>query len=428
MAPTPSSPLDGARVVLGVSGGIAAYKAAIVLRLLASRGAEVQVVRTRSVAQFVGDATWEALSGRPVLTDTFEQVDSVAHVRLGREADAVVVVPATADLMARAATGRADDMLAATLLTTRAPVAMFPAMHTEMWLHPATVANVATLRSRGVFVSDPAVGRLTGPDSGPGRLPEPDAILPLVEALLSAPVPGRRDLAGRRVVVSAGGTREQLDPVRYLGNISSGRQGWALAAAALVRGASVRLVAAPTELEQLPGLDQVDVVTTAELAAAVREGAAEADAVVMAAAVADFTAAEVATTKVKKTEEPAGDRERPFAFRRTEDVLAGLVAERGERRAADPAAGPTVIVGFAAETGDTETSAAEHARAKARRKGADLLVFNDVSGGAVFGAPHNDVTLLDAAGEVVGCSSGSKAEVAHAIWDAVAQRTAPSAV
>src|SRR4051794_17497338 len=289
------------RVVLGVAGGIAAYKACLLLRLLTETGHDVTVVPTASALEFVGAPTWAALSGRPVTSSVWDGVEAVPHVRLGREADLVVVAPATADLLARAAHGLADDLLTNTLLTARCPVLLAPAMHTEMWLHPATQANVATLRSRGVVVLDPASGRLTGPDTGPGRLPEPDAIFAAAQGLLRRGGPGP-DLAGRHVVVSAGGTREPLDPVRYLGNRSSGRQGYALATTAAAGGARVTLVAANSELPAPAGVNVARVGTAEERRQAMHASAAGADAIVMAAAVADFRPADVAVSKIKKTD------------------------------------------------------------------------------------------------------------------------------
>ncbi|MDQ0427044.1 bifunctional phosphopantothenoylcysteine decarboxylase/phosphopantothenate--cysteine ligase CoaBC [Cellulomonas iranensis] len=399
------------RVVLGVAGGIAAYKAVLLLRLLREQGHAVRVVPTRASLEFVGRATWEALSGEPVTTDVFEDVDQVAHVAIGKTADLVVVAPATADLLARAAAGRADDLLTATLLVARCPVLLAPAMHTEMWEHPATVANVATLRSRGVHVLDPASGRLTGADTGPGRLPEPEEIAAAATGLVA---PARAaDLAGTHVVVSAGGTREPLDPVRFLGNRSSGRQGVALARAAAERGARVTLVAANVTHDVLArvgaGVTVVPVETGDELRAAVRAAAAEADVVVMAAAVADYRPASVADAKLKKT----GDAP-VVALVETTDILRELVTD-------PPRAGQTVV-GFAAETGDAEGSVLEHARAKAVRKGADLLVVNPVGGGRGFGTTTNDVTVLDRAGDVVATAAGTKDEVAHVVWDAVLTR------
>jgi len=370
------------------------------------------VVPTEAALRFVGSATWAALSGHPVHTSVWDDVEGVEHVRIGQQADLVVVAPATADLLARAAAGRADDLLAAVLLTARCPVVLAPAMHTEMWQHPATRANVATLRARGVLVLDPAVGRLTGADSGPGRLPEPEALADVVTAVLHTG--GRADLAGLQVVVSAGGTREPLDPVRFLGNRSSGRQGYALASAAAARGARVTLVSANVELADPAGVEVVPVGTAVELQDAVRTAAAAADVVVMAAAVADFRPAVVASDKIKKDGSSHGTPD-PIALVRNPDVLAGLVAARAEGTLSSG----TLLVGFAAETGDADGDPLAHARAKLARKGADLLVLNDVSGGEVFGQPHNVVHLLTPDGGVTGPLSGSKAEVAHAVWDRV---------
>ncbi|MFI2752038.1 bifunctional phosphopantothenoylcysteine decarboxylase/phosphopantothenate--cysteine ligase CoaBC [Cellulomonas sp. P22] len=401
------------RIVLGVSGGIAAYKAALLLRLLTEAGHDVRVIPTRASLEFVGQATWEALSGHPVATEVFEDVPHVPHVTLGKSADLVIVAPATADLLARAATGRADDLLTATLLTARCPVLLAPAMHTEMWEHPATVANVRTLRDRGTHVLDPASGRLTGADTGPGRLPEPEVIAAAALALVGHPddAPTSGDLAGRHVVVSAGGTREPLDPVRFLGNRSSGRQGYALARTARERGARVTLVAANVDLADPEGVDVVRVETTAQLRDAVRAAAKDADVVVMAAAVADFRPATHASSKIKK--QPGGGAP-VIELVQNPDVLAELAADR--LRAGQ------VVVGFAAETGDENGSVLEHGRAKALRKGADLLVVNAVGPDRGFGTPDNDVTVLDGTGEVVAAAAGSKDAVSHTVWDAVLAR------
>jgi phosphopantothenoylcysteine decarboxylase/phosphopantothenate--cysteine ligase len=405
------------RVVLGVSGGIAAYKACLLLRLLTESGHDVTVVPTAAALEFVGAPTWAALSGHPVQASVWEGAESVPHVRLGRQAQLVVVAPATADLLARAAHGLADDLLTSTLLTAQCPVLLAPAMHTEMWLHPATQTNVATLRARGVVVLDPASGRLTGADTGPGRLPEPEAIFAAALTLLRRAGRGAApDLAGRRVVVSAGGTREPLDPVRYLGNRSSGRQGYALAATAAARGAAVTLVAANSELPAPAGVEVVSVGSAEELRRAVHAAvrSAPTDAVVMAAAVADFRPAKIAESKIKKTDDP---REVPqLELERTADVLAELVAARAPGQ---------VVVGFAAETGDDAGDVLSHARAKLARKGSDLLVVNDVSGGSVFGHPRNAVTVLDARGGARVVPEGTKEEIADVIWDAVAEVWTP---
>ena len=398
------------RVVLGVSGGIAAYKACSLLRRLTETGHAVQVVPTAAALRFVGEATWAALSGRPVATDVWAGVHEVPHVRIGQEADLVVVAPATADLLARAAHGRADDLLAAVLLTARCPVLLAPAMHTEMWEHPATQDNVATLRRRGVVVLDPASGRLTGADTGRGRLPEPEEIFAVARRLL---VRGAAvaDLAGRHVVVTAGGTREPLDPVRYLGNRSSGLQGYALAAAAVARGAKVTLVSANAALPDPAGVDVVRVGTALQLREQVLAASA-ADVVVMAAAVADFRPGRTAEHKIKKTDDP--DDAPVVRLVRNPDVLAELVARR-----AGGAGGAAVIVGFAAETGDDTGDVLHHARAKLARKGCDLLVVNDVSAGQVFGRPDTSVTLLTPGAAADPVVAGSKDDVAEAVWDAV---------
>lgn len=394
------------RVVLGVGGGVAAYKAALLLRQFTEAGHDVRVVPTPAALNFVGAATFEALSGNAVTTDVWSDVDQVAHVRIGQTADLVVVAPATADLLARAAHGRADDLLTATLLTARCPVVFAPAMHTEMWLHPATQENVATLRRHGAVVLPPAVGRLTGPDSGPGRLPEPSDIAALAGVVLghgaAALAP---DLAGRRVVISAGGTREPLDPVRYLGNRSSGRQGWALARVAAARGAEVVLVAANVEQPAPFGARVVPVGTAEELRAAML--AETGDVVVMTAAVADFRPETVAATKLKKGS--AGEP-RSVPLVRNPDVLAELVTGRVPGQ---------LVVGFAAETGDEEGDVLTHARAKLARKGCDLLVVNDVSAGQAFGRPDNAVVVLGSDGSATDIPRGSKDAVAAGIWSAV---------
>jgi phosphopantothenoylcysteine decarboxylase / phosphopantothenate---cysteine ligase len=401
------------RVVLGVSGGIAAYKACEVLRRLTESGHEVTVVPTVSALQFVGAATWEALSGRPVATEVWSDVPSVLHVRLGQQADLVLVVPTTADLMARAVHGRADDLLAATLLTARCPVVLAPAMHTEMWEHAATRANVETLRQRGVVVLDPAVGRLTGPDSGVGRLPDPAEIVEVARLVLARGAGGATtaDLLGRHVVVSAGGTREPLDPVRFLGNRSSGRQGWALARTAAARGARVTVVAANVALEDPAGSTVVRVATAAELHDAVLAAALDADAVVMAAAVADFRPVGVAGTKIKKDDE--GSVPPPIELERTADVLAELVTAR---RAGQ------VVVGFAAETGDADGDVLAHGRAKLARKGCDLLVVNEVGHGRGFEVPDNSGVVLASDGTATEVPSGPKEALADVVWDLVAAR------
>jgi len=405
------------RVVVGVGGGIAAYKVCELVRRFTESGHEVTVVPTAAALEFVGAPTWAALSGRPVAADVWSDVHEVPHVSLGRHADLVVVAPATADLLARATHGLADDLLTNVLLTATCPVVMAPAMHTEMWEHAATRANVATLRSRGVDVLEPATGRLTGADTGKGRLPEAAAIFEAAtDRLVRGAAPA--DLVGRRVVVSAGGTREPLDPVRYLGNHSSGRQGFALARAARARGAEVTLVAAHTDdLPAPPGVELVRVGTTAELREAVLDAVGglptgrPADAVVMAAAPADFRAATTGETKIKKADDGSSLR---LDLEQNPDVLHELATHR--------ATAGLVVVGFAAETGDATGTVLELARAKLARKGCDLLVVNDVSGGGVFGRDDNQAVILSTDGDPVDVPLGPKSVVAHAVWDQVAAR------
>ncbi|HEU5421208.1 MAG TPA: bifunctional phosphopantothenoylcysteine decarboxylase/phosphopantothenate--cysteine ligase CoaBC [Streptosporangiaceae bacterium] len=401
-------------MILGVSAGIAAYKACELLRLLTEAGHDVRVVPTPDSLNFVGAATWAALSGQPVTTTPWDGVEQVPHVRLGQEADLVIVAPATADLMARAAAGMSDDLLTAVLLTARCPVVMAPAMHTEMWQHPASRANVATLRDRGVIVLEPASGRLTGADSGPGRLPEPASLYAVaVRVLARGAAALTPDLAGRHVLISAGGTREELDPVRYLGNRSSGRQGYALASTAASRGAQVTVVAANTELPDPAGARVLRAGSARGLRECLLAEAPHADAIVMAAAVADFRPAQRSDTKIKKSAGPPG----PVELTENPDVLRDLVAARG-RGAARPG---QVIVGFGAETGDV----LEHGRAKLAAKGCDLLVVNQVGPGLAFGTADNEAVVLSADGPEVKVARGPKEVLADVIWDLVAQRLPP---
>ena len=398
-------------VVLGVGGGIAAYKVCEVLRGLTETGHRVRVVPTAAALNFVGAATWEALSGQPVHTDVFSDVPSVEHVRVGQQADLVIVAPATADLLAKAANGLADDMLTGTLLTARCPTVFFPAMHTEMWEHPATQANVATLRARGAVVPDPDSGRLTGVDTGKGRLAHPAEIVDLARLLLANADALPRDLEGLNVVISAGGTREPLDPVRFLGNRSSGKQGFALARVAAARGAKVTLVAGHTMTLPTPaGVELVSVSTALEMREVMVDVAKQADVVVMAAAVADFRPASFAAHKIKKT----GEGPDPIELETNPDVLAELVGQRRPDQ---------VIVGFAAETGDHSGDVLHHARAKLRRKGSDLLVVNAVGDGQAFEVEHNAGWLLAANGSETPIPFGSKSQLAAAVWDAVAALT-----
>ena len=407
MPPSPPT-----QVVLGVAGGIAAYKSCSLLRLLVESGLEVTVVPTESALRFVGTATWAALSHRPVHTQMWDAVHEVPHVRLGQQADLVVVAPATADLLAKAVHGRADDLLTSTLLTARCPVLLAPAMHTEMWEHPATRANVETLRARGAVVLEPAEGRLTGTDSGKGRLPEPGQIFEVCQVVLARGAAGLgADLAGRRVVVSAGGTREYLDPVRFLGNRSSGRQGFAVAAAAAARGATVTLVAANSALPAPAGVKVTPVVSVRDMREAVLDAARDANAVVMAAAPADFRPAVTAAHKIKKTDEVSAPT---IELVQNPDILVELARHR-------PGPGQ-VVVGFAAETGDDRGSVLEHGRAKLVRKGCDLLVVNEVGAGKGFETLDNEAVILAADGAEIVVPRGSKEALAHRIWDLVAER------
>lgn len=399
--------VDKPKVVLGVSGGIAAYKACELLRRFTESGHDVRVVPTASALHFVGAATWSALSGNPVSTEVWDAVHEVPHVRIGQRADLVVVAPATADMLAKAAHGLADDLLTNTLLTARCPVVFAPAMHTEMWEHPATQENVATLRRRGAVVIEPAVGRLTGVDTGKGRLPDPAEIFEVCRRVLARGV-REPDLAGRHVVVSAGGTREPLDPVRFLGNRSSGKQGYALARTAAARGARVTLVAANTDaLPDPAGVDVVPVGTAVQLREAVLKAAADADAVVMAAAVADFRPRAYAAGKIKKKD---GQEPEPIVLVRNPDILAEISADR-----ARPG---QVVVGFAAETDDVLANG----RTKLRRKGCDLLVVNEVGERKTFGSEENEAVVLGADGSETPVPHGPKEALADTVWDLVAER------
>ncbi|WP_269939879.1 bifunctional phosphopantothenoylcysteine decarboxylase/phosphopantothenate--cysteine ligase CoaBC [Arthrobacter sp. HY1533] len=417
-------------IVLGVGGGIAAYKSALLLRLFTEAGHRVTVIPTEASTKFVGAATWEALSRRPVTNDVFDAVDQVNHVRIGHEADLIVVAPATADLLARAAGGHADDLLTTTLLMARGPVLFAPAMHTEMWQHASTQANVATLRSRGVHVLDPAVGRLTGPDTGPGRLPEPEVIFAAAMALVGEGAPAAATpepeapgalagvLAGVRVLITAGGTREPLDPVRYLGNRSSGKQGTALAEAALAAGADVTLIHAPMEVPAPAGAKVQAIETALELRSATLAAAGVADVVIMAAAVADFRPSSISTGKIKKRDHVADP---VITLVRNPDILAEVVAHRAALNQTQ------LIVGFAAETGDDEADASTYAQAKLERKGCDLLVVNEVGPGdtgseRVFGQDSNHVEILALDGASPVQAGGSKREVADAVVQLIAQR------
>lgn len=415
------------RIVVGMTGGIAAYKAVGVARLFVTAGHDVHIVPTENALRFVGLPTLEAISRNPVTTSLYDGVDTVRHVALGQSADLIVIAPATANTIAKLANGLADDLLGTTVLASRAPLVIAPAMHTEMWQHPATVANIDTLRSRGVTIVGPESGRLTGPDQGPGRMSEPEEIVAAaLGALDGAPVRhgseaesdahgpvAPRDLEGRHVLVSAGGTREPLDPVRFIGNRSSGKQGLAIARAAAERGARVTLVAAHLDAAVAEGagslpVEVVNVETAAELETAMRSRAASADVTIMTAAVADYRPATVSETKIKKDD--SGDA-LTLTLERTPDILAGLAAERIPGR---------IVVGFAAETVPDREALLALGRAKMARKGADLLALNVVGWRTGFGSDDNAVVVIDAAGEPVAEASGSKDAVAHALLDAIA--------
>jgi phosphopantothenoylcysteine decarboxylase/phosphopantothenate--cysteine ligase len=409
--PRPSGP----RIVLGVCGGIAAYKAVELCRLLVDAGAHVVPVLTSEATRFVGELTFSALASEPVQTSLWDEDTPIPHTRLGQSADLIVVAPATAHLIARYAAGLSDDLLTATLLATRAPVLLCPAMHTEMWEHPSVRENLATLERRGVGIVPPGVGRLAGGDSGEGRLAEPADIAAAVLALVgsgaaaaAAAAAAAQDLAGLRVVVSAGGTREALDPVRYLTNRSSGKQGNALAEAAARRGALVTLVTAsalelPADVQA--SVTRVDVESAADMESALDQACREADVVIMAAAVADFRPKAVADRKLSKE-----DGLPELVLEPTPDILTGLVARRPPGQ---------VLVGFAAETDDVT----ERGRRKLQRKGVDLLVINDVSApGTGFDHDTNEVTILRADGSRIDVPLTSKYAVANAVLDSVIQQ------
>ena len=460
------------RIIVGIGGGIAAYKAAMLLRLFAKNGDEVIAMPTPNATKFVGVPTLEALSGNPVSTDVFDRVPEVNHVRQAEQADAVVVAPATADLLARLAAGRADDLLSSTVLTTHAPVILAPAMHTQMWEHPATQANVQTLRSWGYHVIEPAIGRLTGPDSGPGRMPEPEDIFAvaldviarfpkgqvhpvytpgyapteplytgteqermaaaraatLTSALLGQVDSGkatgaseslRGPLAGRLVVITAGGTREALDPVRFLGNRSTGKQGVALAEAARDLGATVHLIGANLEVPVPEGVQVTRVVSALELREATLEASAAADVLIMSAAVADFRPAEFAEFKIKKS---ADSEDAPvIQLVRNPDILREVVVRRQQaREAGESTLGPKLIVGFAAETGSAEKTPLELGREKLQRKGTDFLAVNTVGVNRGFGTDDNTITLLSTLNDEAPVFSGSKKELSVRLLEHVA--------
>ena len=470
------------RIIVGIGGGIAAYKAAMLLRLFAKNGDEVIAMPTPNATKFVGVPTLEALSGNPVSTDVFDRVPEVNHVRQAEQADAVVIAPATADLLARLAAGRADDLLSSTVLTTHAPVILAPAMHTQMWEHPATQANVQILRSWGYHVIEPAIGRLTGPDSGPGRMPEPEDIFAvaldviarfpkgqvhpvytpgyapteplytgteqermaaaraatLTSALLGKGDSGKAEpgqiepsqatgaseslhgpLSGRLVVITAGGTREALDPVRFLGNRSTGKQGVALAEAARDLGATVHLIGANLEVPAPEGVQVTRVVSALDLREATLEASAAADVLIMSAAVADFRPAEFAEFKIKKS---ADSEDAPvIQLVRNPDILREVVVRRQQaREAGESTLGPKLIVGFAAETGSAEKTPLELGREKLQRKGTDFLAVNTVGVNRGFGTDDNTITLLSTLNDEAPVFSGSKKELSVRLLEHVA--------
>lgn len=425
------------RVVLGVTGGIAAYKAVEILRSLTESGIDVTVVPTSSALRFVGEPTWSALSGSPVATDVWESPESVRHVALGQQADLVLVAPATADFLARSAHGIASDLLTNVLLTASCPVVIAPAMHTEMWQHPATQANVRLLRERGAIVLEPAVGRLTGADSGQGRLPDPAAIVDVALEVLRSKADGAahgqardaRDMRDMRVLISAGGTREPWDDVRFLGNASSGRQAFALARSALVRGARVGLVVAAVEEEPPAGCSVTRVATAEQLREAMHAAIEEQqpDVVVMAAAVADFRPERATAGKITKDSldcdsdcdsdsDSGSDTAVPeLRLERTVDVLAEMVVKRGNASA-------PLIVGFAAEVPQEGQTLEQRAIAKRAGKGCDYLVANEVTGGAVFGDTRTSVTIVDSEGVQAQATDVDKSAAGHLLWDVVLAR------
>lgn len=408
-----TNPAGGRRILVGVAGGIAAYKACHLIRDFKEHGDDVRVVPTEAALNFVGAATFEALSGHPVSTTVFDAVDEVQHVSLGQKADAVVIAPATADLIARLACGRADDLLSASVLVATCPVIIAPAMHTEMWLNPATQDNVATLRRRGITVMEPAHGRLTGTDTGAGRLPDPEQIAEFARTIIAGHCVDH-DWQGRKVVISAGGTQENLDPVRYLGNRSSGRQGFALAEIAAQRGADVTIVAGNTEALPIPaGASVVRVTSTRDMQEAMNAEAADADIIIMAAAVADYRPASVADSKMKKG---AADEDlASLELVENPDILKGLV----QRREVGEVKREAIIVGFAAETGDETTSVLEYAQQKFMKKGCDVLMANEVGEGKVFGQSTSAGWILRRSSAPVVVAPGSKQVVAAQILDVV---------
>jgi phosphopantothenoylcysteine decarboxylase/phosphopantothenate--cysteine ligase len=390
----------GREVVLGVSAGIAAYKSCDLLRRLQDQGFLVTVVPTSASLNFVGKATWEALSGRPVSTSMWENAESVSHVSLADKCDLIIVAPATADVISRIAHGRADDLLTTTVLASAAPKIIVPAMHPQMWLNPATQDNVATLRARGFLVMQPDIGRLTGKDSGIGRFPDTSTILSAVQAIAkTSPV-----LTGKKVIVSAGGTREPIDAVRFIGNRSSGRQGLAIAYEALRAGADVTVVSAATDPFELEGANIIQVESAEQMKQAIEAEFVEADVLVMSAAVADFRVEESAVGKVKKESFSS------LNLLRNDDIVASVGAKKRTNQ---------VIVAFAAETGSNLAALGEK---KLRAKNADFLYVNDVSGGAVFGEEVTSGLLLSMDAAPKAFHNVTKHEVAKEIVNSVSSK------
>ena len=385
-------------VILGVGGGIAAYKSCELLRRLQDRGYAITVVPTPSSLNFVGAATWEALSGRPVTTQVWERVDEVRHISLASEADALIIAPATADLIARIASGRADDLLTNLVLAVDTPVLVVPAMHPQMWLDPATKVNVEILRSRGFEVMDPEVGRLTGSDVGPGRFPETISIIDNFEKLISA----KKDLLGVQVLVTAGGTREAIDPVRFIGNRSSGRQGAAVARAARDRGAQVKMILANSQLstqesQELNGIEVIAVETATQMHTALAKEFPTSDLLVMSAAVADARPLQISEEKIKK------GQLKDIQLVENPDLLKSIANMRDKQ----------IIIAFAAETNNDIGAARE----KMKAKGANILYLNDVSGGAIFGSDSTEGFILTSNGAHIPVSQTSKDTLAELLLD-----------
>lgn len=380
-------------VILGIGGGIAAYKSADLLRRLQDCGYSVTVVPTPSSLHFVGSATWEALSGRAVTTSVWEKVDEVRHISLAKQADFIVIAPATADLIARIAMGRADDLLTNCVLASGAPKILVPAMHPSMWKNPATIANIATLRSRGFTVIDPEIGRLTGDDVGVGRFPSTQSILEVFNEVAEH----RYDLVGKKIVVTAGGTREPIDPVRFIGNRSSGKQGIAIARAAAMRGASVTLIAANTEAISIAGVEVRNVETAEQMLRELDQSFQDCDFLFMAAAVADAKPVNTSIDKIKKA------FFKSIELEQNPDLLLHLVSEKTGQ----------IIVGFAAETSEH----LESAKLKMQTKNLDMIYVNDVSDGAIFGKDETEGTILLANGQEMHCNQQSKDTLGNLLLD-----------